>query len=97
MPLKLVAAVIALAGVGILLYAFWFNRQPRTVISTGSVLTNSRTGGRTASARTRVIEQAGRQFSEVELPNGTWIDCAGDCAEALRKAHLDFWDEQKKP
>jgi hypothetical protein len=31
---------------------------------------------------------------EVQLPGGSWIDCAGDCREKLRKRTVDFWYEQ---
>ena len=31
---------------------------------------------------------------EVQLPGGTWVDCAGDCREKLRKKTVDFWHEQ---
>ena len=28
----------------------------------------------------------------VQLPSGFWEDCEGDCREALRRQHLDFWE-----
>lgn len=31
---------------------------------------------------------------QVRLPGGTWIDCAGDCRDTLRKQTVDFWYEQ---
>ena len=33
-----------------------------------------------------------RGFPEVRLPSGYWADCEGDCARALRRLHLDFWE-----
>ena len=33
-----------------------------------------------------------RGYPEVQLPSGTWIDCEGDCREALRRMQLDFWN-----
>lgn len=36
-----------------------------------------------------------RQGLEVRFPNGTWINCSGDCREKLRDEHLDFWDTHK--
>lgn len=31
---------------------------------------------------------------QVQLPGGTWVDCAGDCRRKLRKSTVDFWQEQ---
>lgn len=31
---------------------------------------------------------------ETRLPSGTWIDCRGDCREAIREDLLDFWETQ---
>jgi hypothetical protein len=31
---------------------------------------------------------------QVQLPGGTWVDCAGDCSRKLRKQTVDFWQEQ---
>jgi hypothetical protein len=31
---------------------------------------------------------------ETRLPSGTWIDCRGDCREAIREEVLDFWETQ---
>jgi hypothetical protein len=31
---------------------------------------------------------------QVQLPGGSWVDCAGDCREKLRKKTVDFWHEQ---
>jgi hypothetical protein len=33
----------------------------------------------------------GRFGLETRLPSGTWIDCRGDCREAIREEVLDFW------
>lgn len=33
---------------------------------------------------------------EMRLKGGTWIDCRGDCREALREETVDFWDEQSR-
>lgn len=29
--------------------------------------------------------------SEVRLPGGTWISCAGSCKDTLRDETIDFW------
>jgi len=34
--------------------------------------------------------------TELRLPSGTWIDCGGDCRDALRRDHLDIWNEMRK-
>jgi hypothetical protein len=34
----------------------------------------------------------GARNLEVRLPGGTWIDCARNCAETLRRETVDFWE-----
>lgn len=36
----------------------------------------------------------GRFGLEARLKGGTWIDCRGDCREAIRQDVLDFWETQ---
>lgn len=36
----------------------------------------------------------GRSGKEVRLPGGSWVNCFGGCAEALRKNTVDFWEWQ---
>jgi hypothetical protein len=31
---------------------------------------------------------------KVQLPGGTWVDCAGDCNNTLRVKTVDFWYDQ---
>ena len=38
----------------------------------------------------------GRFGLETRLPSGTWIDCRGDCREAIREDLLDFWETQSE-
>ena len=38
----------------------------------------------------------GRFGPETRLPSGTWIDCRGDCREAIREEVLDFWETQSE-
>lgn len=33
---------------------------------------------------------------QTRLPSGTWIDCRGDCREAIREDLLDFWETQSE-
>lgn len=70
---------------------------PRKVLSTGTVTTAE---GRVLETRkfrpaAKVRYQVGLPHipvhqiefeEEVQLPSGRWIDCAGDCAEAARRA-----------
>ena len=98
MSLKWVAVAIAPAGAAIVGYGTWMRVQnPARVISQGSVEVLVR-GTDTGKVRlpTRRVAVGGVTLDEVELPNGTWIDCSGDCASAARKVGPDFWDEQQK-
>ena len=90
----LIGAVMA----GILAYAFYLQwKHPRRVTGHGQVTAQSRyTPGKSVTLRTRDLVGAGTTFKEVELPNGTWIDCAGDCAETVRREHLDFWETKRE-
>jgi hypothetical protein len=54
------------------------------------------TPGKTVTLRTRDVAAAGTTFHEVELPNGTWIDCGADCAETVRREHLDLWETKRE-
>lgn len=47
----------------------------------------SRFSTKCTSAPTR----PGRFGSEVRLPGGTWISCAGSCKDTLRDETIDFW------
>lgn len=31
---------------------------------------------------------------QMRLKHGTWIDCNGDCRQALREQTVDFWETQ---
>lgn len=52
------------------------------------VVAHSRWGHGSVSGPVR----AGRVGWEVRLPRGTWIPCGRNCAEALRRATVDFWE-----
>jgi hypothetical protein len=98
MRLKWVAIAIALLGVFIVSYGTWMRtKHPAQVISEGSVeVALSRTSTGKVRLPTRRVATGGVTLEEVELPNGTWIDCGGDCANAVRKVGPDFWDEELK-
>ncbi len=55
----------------------------------GGVTAQSRYGNGSATGRVRV---GPRGYPEVQLPSGRWEDCEGNCANALREKHLDFWE-----
>ena len=58
----------------------------------GTVVACSRYGNGCYEAPTR----QGRFGPEMRLKGGTWIDCRGDCREALRQETVDFWDTQRE-
>ncbi|MEZ5854929.1 MAG: hypothetical protein R3D67_09380 [Hyphomicrobiaceae bacterium] len=72
----------------------WYQRQnPRRILSYGSQSVASRLNpGAPVTLKTRTVAIGPRQIQEIELPNGTWIDCAGNCAKAAREAGPEFWD-----
>lgn len=58
-----------------------------------AVTAQSRYGNGSATGAVRMNP---RGFPEVQLPSGTWIDCAGDCREAMRRIYLDFWETMEE-
>jgi hypothetical protein len=94
---QMVALIVALV-LGVAGYAAWYaQRHPREIVGTGLVEVRSeRAGGQTLSLRTRDVAINGATFQEVELPNGTWIACSGDCVKAVREAGDGFWDKQQR-
>lgn len=38
----------------------------------------------------------GKFGPKMRLKNGTVIDCEGDCRDTLRRATVDFWDDQRE-
>jgi hypothetical protein len=94
---KGVGLLFAAALLCFLAFALWYGRaHPRQIVATGSVVVESRrAGGQTLTLNTRDVRIANTTFKEVELPNGTWIDCAGDCRKAVREATDEFWDVRK--
>lgn len=93
-PLAMIAFVLA-----VLAYALSYQRDnPREIVATGTArVESSRPGGAAQTLRTRDVRIAGVVFKEIELPNGTWIACAGDCIRAAREAGEDFWQTQQPP
>jgi hypothetical protein len=99
MSLKWAAAAIAALGAAAVGYGLWLQSKdpPRTVsVGTVEIPDPRRNDGGKMRLLTRVQAVGGIARAEVELPNGTWIDCGGDCAGAVHKATAGFWDEQQK-
>ena len=95
MSLKWAALAIAVAGLGIVAYGISQQLEsPPRVLSTGNIVVDAGNGKRRLLTRSMAVGRAVRM--EVELPNGTWIDCGGDCPDAARRATVGFWDEQRK-
>ncbi len=59
-----------------------------------------RMGGVTTCSKTnssKCVKGAVQNYNlgqKVQLPGGTWVDCAGDCKNKLREKTVDFWYEQ---
>ena len=56
----------------------------------GQVTIDSRYGHGTVSGPVR----RGAKGFEVRMPGGTWIDCARNCGETLRRETVDFWESR---
>jgi putative copper export protein len=83
---------------GVLVFGLWYqNQHPRRIVGEGQVRVSAKTAGAaTMTLKTRDIEINGARFSEVEMPNGTWLGCEGDCAKAAREAGEDFWKKLER-
>ena len=94
MPLKWVPVFILILGVTVIGYGLWQRHlYPPRVVSTG-VFSFIDKAGTLLIFPKRVVAVAGFEKTEIQLPGGTWIDCHGDCAQAIREAHTEFWDTQ---
>lgn len=40
------------------------------------------------------VRRGDRGNAEVRLPGGTWLDCARNCSETLRRETVDFWESR---
>ena len=70
---------------------------PQVVLEYGNIeAVSAHDSGKRAEARTRHVQRGKLTFWEVELPDGAWHDCGGDCADAYRKQALDFWRARKE-
>jgi hypothetical protein len=91
---KVIPFLIAVFGSTLVAYGVWYHRQhPREIIKTGSLTIDPKRAGLTpVVARIRTVKVGAVLLNEIEMPNGTWIDCAGDCDQAYKAATTEFWD-----
>lgn len=94
MTVKTGGRLLVLAMLVVLAAGLWQQyRHPRRLVGSGQVAVASRTQpGPPVTLYTRVVMVGTVRLEEVELPNGTWLDCGGDCARAAREAGPDFWE-----
>lgn len=52
------------------------------------------TYGYSAPVRVSGAVRNGASGKEVQLPGGSWVNCFGGCANALRRNTVDFWEWQ---
>lgn len=91
LPLTVIIGLLAF-----LAYALWFQHEnPREIVATGTAFIPARSGGEAKALRTRDVRIAGVVFKEIEMVNGTWIPCAGDCARAAFESVDEFWQSQQ--
>lgn len=96
MPLKYVPYLILALAAGIVGFGVWYQRQhPPRVIATGTLSIESPAGS-VLRFETRVVEIGMFRRTELRLPNGTWIDCAGDCREAVLRDHLAVFEKMRE-
>ena len=95
---KFFAFLLAECGLTLVAYGIWYHRpHPRDIIKTGTLNVDpKRAGLQAVVARTRTVRVGAVLLNEIELPNGTWIDCAGDCEKAFKDATTDFWDNRER-
>jgi hypothetical protein len=79
-------AGLAVFGAGTIAFlAYYWGLVPPTIVEKGTV----NVPGDTITAHTRRVYVGGRgvggSFWQVELSNGSWIDCGSNCAETFRK------------
>lgn len=92
MPLKYAPYLILALGAVVVGVGLW--RQalfPPKVVSTGVVKFVDR-NGTTLLFPKRVLSSGGVERVQIQLPGETWIDCSGDCAEAIRAEHTEIWE-----
>ena len=98
MPQNWIGYLVAALILAVLAFALLYQQQhPRQILGAGTVQVKSeRAGGGTVTLNTRDVAINSVIFKEVEMPNGTWIGCEGDCAKAAREAGEGFWEKQAR-
>ena len=94
MSVKAGGVVIAILVIAIAAYGLWLQHgHPRVVVSTGTVRVDSAAKPEVFQIlKTRVVDIGRVRVTEVELPNGTWIDCSGDCRKTAVEAVPEFFE-----
>ncbi len=99
MASKLIVALLAAFMTVVGAYGIWYHQShPREIVRTGSVAIEKKGDGDAikTSARTRTVRVGAVILNEVELPGGSWIDCARDCVTAYRESTSQFWEAQTR-
>lgn len=65
--------------------------DPPRVTETGSLVLTDPAGTRMIFG-THVLEAGGVASTEIQVPGQGWVDCRGDCKDALRQARGGSWD-----
>lgn len=94
MTVKTAGILLGLAMLAVLALGLWYQqRHPREIVATGEIRVESKARpGSPMTLATRTVAIGPARIQEVRMPNGTWIDCAGDCRKAALEAGPDFWD-----
>ena len=95
MPDKMMGLIAAVLVLAVLAFGLWYQRQyPRQILRTGVITMDAKKpGGQRITLNMRDVQIRDTVFQEVEMPNGTWIDCAGDCRRAAHEAGDGLWEK----
>lgn len=98
MKVKTAGILLAVAMLALLIAGYLYrNRAPERITAMGTVEVHSESRPAVPlTLRTRTIMVATSRFDQVELPGGSWIDCAADCARAAREAGPDLWEKIRR-
>jgi hypothetical protein len=96
MPGRFVGIALVTTLLTFLAFALWYQQaHPRMITGTGQISVESRRPPyQSLTLKTRDVSINAVAFKEVQLPGGSWLDCAGDCRQAARAASTDFWEAQ---
>jgi hypothetical protein len=91
--LVLVVAVAAsLAGCAVASEPSHLGAQSRSGQRADGVVTEVTIESRYGHGKVSGPVRKGTRNLEVQTPGGSWIDCARNCAETLRRETVDFWE-----